>query len=85
MGSAQKPRLVYTIFDGGRWEIFQVKKGEQGWDKPRALGLGTNPTAAFNGNELWIAWEQNKGIAILSLSADKNKEVKNKTFFLKPK
>lgn len=85
MGSAQKPRLVYTVFDGIRWEIFQVKKGEQGWGRPRALGLGTNPTAAFDGNELWTAWEQNKGIVILSLTADKNKKIKTKTFFFKPK
>ncbi|MBN1910962.1 MAG: DUF3604 domain-containing protein [Pirellulales bacterium] len=79
------PCVIYSAHDGKEWRICKISVSRQGLKKHMLglLGHGTRPTAVIARKRLWIAWEQDPNLVILTLGAhekasqNKAEEVRN--------
>jgi len=71
------PELIYTIFDGSETKICRIICLGKKWTSPQVLGNGSNPAVAVSGDKCWLAWENDSGIAVLTLNG---RQKKSETF-----
>ena len=60
------PCVIYSAHDGKTWTVRKVSC--TGQDGPEILGHGVHPTAVVAGKHLWIAWQQDPQLVVLSPS-----------------
>lgn len=59
VGPAGKPVLVYTTVLEAESTVKLVAPSGAGWGEPVPVGSGSGPSAAYDGQNLWTAWENN--------------------------